>query len=303
MPNQFGPTFVYGTSQVLGPPASLGGSISPAQLVADTNDWNPAGLSGATVIRLSFDIADRSLTGLVGGSDGRVIILENIGTTSFFLVHDSTASVAANRFIVGGAVANATPTIGANNTVMLVYDGTSSRWRSVAVKSGSYLGMSGAVLPADLASVAAFGGSPFYSPSDHVHAFPSYAATSTYTPTLTQSGTVTKTVTYAHYWQIGKLVLFWVKLAVTGAGSAGTTIAIGLPVATSAGPPDVIIGNCAWQDTSTGTQYPGVVIPVSTTVVNLFRVDASYTDGMGVDPNLALASTDVLNTTGMYEAA
>ncbi len=303
MPNQFGPTFVYGTGQVLGPPASLGGVISPAQLAANTNDWSPTGLSGATIIRLSFDTNGRLLTGLTGGADGRIVILENISSSvAYYIVHDSASSTAANRFFIPGAIADATVNVSPIQSILLVYDGTSSRWRAVSFFSGMYAGMSGSVAPAALAAVADTGSSPYLSASDHVHPFPSYAVTSTYVPTLTQSGAVTKTTTYAHYWQIGKLVMGWVTLTCTGAGTTNNAITIGLPVTASSATQNMI-GVGYWNDVSPATNYPGVLFLASTTTFNIFRTDNTGASAMGVNPNLALASPDVLYAQFMYEAA
>lgn len=51
-----------------------------------------------------------------------------------------------------------------------------------------------------------------------------------YTPTLTQSGSVAKTVTYAEYTRRGSLVTVHVLLAVTGSGTASNQIEVGLPL-------------------------------------------------------------------------
>lgn len=104
---------------------ALRGDISPAQIVADTNDYAPTGFATAAVLRVSTD-ASRNLTGLAGGTDGRLIGLVNIGSFNLVLVNESASSSAANRFAVG-----ANQTIGANEGLTLLYDATSSRWRSI----------------------------------------------------------------------------------------------------------------------------------------------------------------------------
>lgn len=105
---------------------ALTGDISPTQLAANTDDWAPTGLSGASVIRASTD-ASRNLTGLTGGADGRVIALANVGAQALVIKHDVT-STAANRFYCPG---NADVTLAANTTVLIQYDSTSSRWRVI----------------------------------------------------------------------------------------------------------------------------------------------------------------------------
>src|SRR5690606_35832672 len=77
---------------------SLTGDISPAQLTANQNDYNPTGLATASVIRLDGDASFRTITGLAGGSDGRIIMLHNIGANTILLANQNTASTATNRF-------------------------------------------------------------------------------------------------------------------------------------------------------------------------------------------------------------
>jgi hypothetical protein len=71
--------------------------ITPSQIAANQNDYNPTGLSAATVLRLSSD-ATRNLTGLQGGFDGRVISLVNVGSFLMILPANSGSSTAAYRF-------------------------------------------------------------------------------------------------------------------------------------------------------------------------------------------------------------
>ena len=60
----------------------LSGVISPTQISANTDDYNPTGLATASVLRLSTD-ASRNLTGLQGGAAGRLIVIENVGSFPF----------------------------------------------------------------------------------------------------------------------------------------------------------------------------------------------------------------------------
>jgi hypothetical protein len=73
------------------------GDITPSQITSNQNDYNPTGLSTATVLRLNSDAA-RAITGLAGGSDGRVVIIFNIGSNMLKLMDENTGSTAANRF-------------------------------------------------------------------------------------------------------------------------------------------------------------------------------------------------------------
>jgi hypothetical protein len=104
---------------------SLTGDIPPAQITANQNDYNPTGLSTASVLRLNTD-ASRNITGLQGGARGRIITIFNVGSNNIVLPDANASSSAANRFSFGADV-----TIGANQSFSLLYDATSSRWRAL----------------------------------------------------------------------------------------------------------------------------------------------------------------------------
>ena len=99
-------------------------SISPAQIVANTNDYAPTGLKGAAIVRLYTDAA-RNITGLTGGVADRQVLLFNIGGFNAVLTDNDAASTAANRFLLGANI-----TMAPNTGVSLWYDGASSRWRA-----------------------------------------------------------------------------------------------------------------------------------------------------------------------------
>lgn len=98
--------------------------VTPAQLTANTNDYNPTGLGSARMLRLSTDAA-RNLTGIVAQSV-TVLSICNVGAFNLVLVHDAT-STAANRFLLPG---NVNLTLPPNGGTQLIYDGTSLRWRT-----------------------------------------------------------------------------------------------------------------------------------------------------------------------------
>lgn len=101
---------------------SFSGDITPSQITADQNDYNPSGLSTAAVLRLSSNAA-RAITGIQGGADGRILLIYNIGSFTITLKNASTSSSAANRFAV-----NADLAIKAGGGCALIYDSTASRW-------------------------------------------------------------------------------------------------------------------------------------------------------------------------------
>jgi hypothetical protein len=102
----------------------LSAAIAPAQITSNQNDYNPTGLSTTSGMRINSDAA-RDITGLQGGSEGRVMRVTNIGAFAITLKHESASSTAANRFSVGADIV-----LGANVSALLWYDGTSLRWRA-----------------------------------------------------------------------------------------------------------------------------------------------------------------------------
>jgi hypothetical protein len=100
-------------------------TISPAQLTANQNDWNPTNLATANVIRIQTDATPRTITGIVAGADGDELFLHNRNSaTAITLSHDAT-STAANRFYCPGAVDYS---LVGKATVRLIYSGADSRW-------------------------------------------------------------------------------------------------------------------------------------------------------------------------------
>lgn len=129
---------------------SLTGVLSPAQIVANTNNYAPATMAGAAILRINTDAA-RNITGLAGGSDDRILILTNVGAFTITLKHQSGSSTAANRFDFGAADL----LLAAGESVLLTYDNTTARWRSV---SRSTAAPTAAVADADYGDVVVSGG-------------------------------------------------------------------------------------------------------------------------------------------------
>lgn len=109
---------------------ALTGDLSPAQITANQSDYNPTGLADASVLRLSTD-ASRNITSIAGGSDGRVLLILNVGSNNIVLKDDDGATgTAANRFAMSGDV-----TLGGDQGAIIWYDSTSSRWRIFATSA------------------------------------------------------------------------------------------------------------------------------------------------------------------------
>lgn len=125
-------------------------------------------------------------------------------------------------------------------------------------------------------------------------------AWTSYTPTLTQSGAVTKTVDYSRYTKIGRLVTFAFALTVTGSGTAANNVTVSLPF-TAAGSVGTHAGVMLVYDSSTTTRYNGNAELNSTTTCALSYNQAS-TSLWGTLPNIALAVGDIIRGTITYEA-
>lgn len=101
--------------------------ISASTINANQNDY--AALAGANVGRLTASAA-YNITGIAGGSAGRILFLYNIGSNTITLKHADTGSSAGNRFDIGEDFA-----LRASHGAAIQYDATSSRWRIAATQA------------------------------------------------------------------------------------------------------------------------------------------------------------------------
>ena len=72
-----------------------------------------------------------------------------------------------------------------------------------------------------------------------------------YTPSWTQSATITKTVNWARYSQFNKIVHVSIKMTATSAGTANNRVLVGLPVAASSN--NFLMGSMVFVDASDGS--------------------------------------------------
>ena len=112
------------------PAAGAGGStgetiISPAQLTEAADNWNPTGLSTASIIRLSGDNQFRIISGITAPTAAKELTLVNVGNDfPVLLTREDAASSAANRF----SIARDIP-LYPYQSATFFYDASSSRWR------------------------------------------------------------------------------------------------------------------------------------------------------------------------------
>jgi hypothetical protein len=95
-----------------------------ATITADQNDY---AIGAASFFRLATD-AQRTITGLTGGVDGKLLVLRNTGSFNLVLAHNSGSSAAANRILTGTGEDVVVPPDAA---AILIYDATTQRWQMV----------------------------------------------------------------------------------------------------------------------------------------------------------------------------
>lgn len=113
---------------------AMTGAITPTTIGADQNDYNPANLSTANTLRLSASTPGFNITGLAGGSSGRVLILHNVSTFPITLSDEGAGSTAANRFSLQDST---DLTINPDDCCTLHYDATATRWRVIGASTMS----------------------------------------------------------------------------------------------------------------------------------------------------------------------
>lgn len=130
-------------------------------------------------------------------------------------------------------------------------------------------------------------------------------AWTTWTPTLMQSGTVTKTVNHAVYGRWGRLIVAMFRMTVTGSGTAGSAVTVSNLPATGART-FMLVGTGTIFDSSASLNYTGNILFNNTTTVD-FRLHGS---GVAANPQLGvtgftagLATNDIVDGFMIYEAA
>lgn len=125
-----------------------------------------------------------------------------------------------------------------------------------------------------------------------------------YTPQVDQGATtnIAKTVTNARYMTIGKLVVGYVDLTMTGAGTAASvvTVSLPLPIAPTGNP---VIGAGFIYKAATPLIHSGQWARGSTSLIVSFQSDGANGNGWGSNPNLALAASDSIRFTFQYETS
>lgn len=102
--------------------------VSPAQITANQNDYNPTNGANVSIWRLNTDIT-RFITGITapaGNTGQRKLTLVNTGSFNINLSHQSGSSSAGNKFTCANGRDYA---LFPNEAVTMSYDSTSAVWR------------------------------------------------------------------------------------------------------------------------------------------------------------------------------
>ncbi len=128
-------------------------------------------------------------------------------------------------------------------------------------------------------------------------------AWTSWTPTVTQSGSVTVTNTRSRYARYGRTIHVTLSLSVTGSGTGSNAVYVSLP-ATAAANGIYGIGGGSIFDTSASAEYRGLAYFDSTTTVTMQPTDGSTSNFLGVTHFTAgLASGDLIRMAFTYEAS
>jgi len=105
-------------------------TLTPAQIVLPTNNWNPGVFGVVTLVRVTTD-ATRVVSGMAGGVDGIIVCLLNVnatGSNTPTYSHEDALSLPANRFINSGGLNKNGQSSGA---VWYMYESARSRWVNI----------------------------------------------------------------------------------------------------------------------------------------------------------------------------
>lgn len=97
---------------------------SPAAMALVENDY--AGADGRSFARLTPFALGTTITGFASGTDGRQLVVVNLGNAAVTIAHQNAGSANSNRVITKVAVDTVIPVDG---TMTLIYDAVTARWR------------------------------------------------------------------------------------------------------------------------------------------------------------------------------
>ena len=101
--------------------------ISPPQLNATVNDWNPAGFETASVINIDL-LGIKEIRGMLAGNDGDRKLLINTSQYELKIKYNSATSQPENRILT---VEQADYKIQKFGAAEIIYDKSVNRWRVI----------------------------------------------------------------------------------------------------------------------------------------------------------------------------
>lgn len=123
-------------------PFALPNDITPPPLTTGQDNYNPAGLSTADVLRISPQDTADFIYGIAGGTDGRILYIHNIGPGALELANEAPSSNPQNRLSFGNGTMGTDVHIPSGAATIVQYDSTSQRWRGLANVANSLQGAS-----------------------------------------------------------------------------------------------------------------------------------------------------------------
>lgn len=107
---------------------------TPTSLTSNQNNYTLP--TGADIVRISSS-ATYTITGIVAVT-GTVVMLTNVGSFDVRLAHESASSTAANRITTATGL---DVVIAPNDSLTIVYDAVSARWRTAGVVKSTTIGV------------------------------------------------------------------------------------------------------------------------------------------------------------------
>ena len=242
-----GPTGSTGPTGVAGA-GSAPVTSTPTTLSAGANDY---ALPSADIVRLAASAAV-TLTGLSASnaSSYPIVLIENVGSYTITLSNNSASSAAANRIVFSTGTDQS---LAANDSITLVYDSTSTVWRSVGTAtlaavatSGSAADLATGTLPdARLSSAVALAANvnSMAGAISSVETVPRYAFTTT-AVTATSNGCL-----FAFFTPVVTLTVTQITMQTYGAASGLTTGRMALCTWSESTSTASVVAKCA-NDTS-----------------------------------------------------
>lgn len=201
---------------------STTGAIPIVQTTTATGTQADFALSSGTFVHLRCTGAAPSFSGFAGGSSGRTVLIECLGTTVTVTDQDSGSS-AANQVI---CPTTAGIVVGLGGWILLAYDPTTTKWRANQLGTGG----SGGLLQVPAGQIA-FPSTQI--PSADPNVLDDYEGPSTWTPTIISSGggEATYTTQVGRYVKVGSQVTVSarIKMASDGTMAAGNVSIGGFP--------------------------------------------------------------------------